>query len=173
MIGAGSTTWTRFVLGWSNHEKRAAVERELQEVERQAQDAATTLSCTASEEQRLRQQLDALKAVAAHRSFDDLDWRWCVATLERLTAELEALETTSDVLRALEQQLRGIEKALATADARLTEARDERTRADALRVTLERTLARTVALVEATTPEERARFSGWLRCTKRLGRARP
>ncbi len=149
---------TRYVLGWSNHEKRAAVERELQEIERQAQGAATALGSTASEEQRLRKQLDALKAVAAHRSFDDLDWRQSVAALQRLTAELEALESTSDLLRALEKQLRGIEKALAAADARLTEARDQRTRADALRVTLERTLARMIALVDATSPEERARF---------------
>ncbi len=149
---------TRFVLGWSNHEKRAAVERELQALERQAQDAATALGSTASEEQRLRKQLDALKAVAAHRSFDDLDWRQSVAVLERLTAELEALERASDVLRALEKQLRAIEKALSAADARLTEARDQRSRADALRVTLERTLARMIALVDATTPEERARF---------------
>ncbi len=149
---------TRYVLGWSNHEKRAAVERELQEIERQAQDAATALSRAAHEEQRLRKQLDALKAVAAHRSFDDVDWRQSVAALQRLTAELEALESTSDVLRALEKQLGGIEKALATADARLTEARDQRTRADALRVALERTLARMIALVDATTPEERTRF---------------
>lgn len=149
---------TRYVLGWSNLEKLAAVERGLRDVERLAQGLADSIAASEAEERRQRKELDALKAVAAHQNFDDIDWRQTVVDVRHLEEELSALEKASDVLHALEIQLEEVEKELDACEKRLNDARERRARADERRSGLERALARGRELVEATSPEERSRF---------------
>ncbi len=149
---------TRYVLGWSNLEKLAAVERTLKSLERDAQVLGEAIARSEELERQHRRALDALKAIATHQSFDDLDWRQSVVELQRLSDELAALERTSDLLHALEEQLRSVERDLESCEKKLNEARERRARADERRSGLERGLARGRALVEGTSPDERARF---------------
>ena len=149
---------TRFVLGWSNQEKLAALEQQQASVERQAQELASTISTTAEAEKRVQKHLDALNALAAFPSFEELDWQRAVVELVRLAAELKALEETSDVLRTLERRLREVEQSLEADEDRLRDALDRRARVDERRDTLQGALSRVRALVDLTTAAERGRF---------------
>lgn len=148
----------RYVLGWATHEKLAVLEKDFGEISRQAQSAADAIAETQREEGRLKHELDALKAVAAHTSFEDLDWRQTVAELHRLEEEMRSIEKDSDVLSRLETQLRAVETALDDCEGQLRQALERRARVDERRSSLEKVLARAKALVDATSPEERARF---------------
>jgi uncharacterized protein YPO0396 len=149
---------TRYVLGWSNSEKIAAVAQEMRRVERQAQTIGEKIAASEVEEQRLRKQLDALKAIAGFRAFEDIDWRQAVLDLKRLDEELRVLERTSDVLRELEKQLCGVETALEACEKRLNKAQSRLGGAEQRRTDLEKALARGKAVVEASSAEQRSRF---------------
>ena len=148
----------RFVLGWSNHEKLATLELALQEVEQKSQEIAATISAVDREERQLKDKLDALKAIAGTRNFDDIDWRQGVVELRRLEEELLALEKTSDVLRTLEKQLQKVDALLETVEDQVRGAVESRAKLGERRENLERNLARVTALVSATSAEEQSRF---------------
>ena len=149
---------TRYVLGWSNQEKIAALETERALVAHEVQRLAAAISDAQAEERRQRAQLDALKALATFRSFEDLDWRQCVLELQRLEGELRELEKASDKLHALEQRLIEVEGELRGCEERLGEAREARARADERKGTLERALRKTQELVDGTSAEAKGRF---------------
>lgn len=149
---------TRYVLGWSNAEKLAAVELARRALESKAQALGEAIAQAEERERRERKQLEALRAVATHQSFADLDWRQSVIDLQQLGEELDVLARASDVLRSLEKKLRALEKDLDDCEVVLTGARERRTRADERRNGLERALAKGKALVDAAAENERARF---------------
>lgn len=149
---------TRYVLGWANHEKLAALEKTLRETERQAQVTADAMAATQREEQRLETRRAALRAIADHRSFEDIDWRQVVVELQRLEEEIRSLENASDVLRDLERSLREVEQALEASESALRAALEERARVGERRESLSKSLTRMQATADAARPEVRARF---------------
>ncbi|MBE2253461.1 MAG: DUF4194 domain-containing protein, partial [Myxococcus sp.] len=164
---------TRYVLGWSNAEKLAAVELARRAVESKAQALGEAIAQVQEREGRERTQLEALRAVATHQNFADLDWRQSVIDLQQLEAELDALARASDVLRSLEKQLRALEKDLDECEAMLTVARERRARADERRSGLERALAKGKALVDTAAENERARFPRLEELRAEYGRTPP
>ncbi len=149
---------TRYVLGWANHEKLAALEQERTEVERQAQAAADTISKAKTEESRLQKRLEALRTVAEHKSFEDLDWRQSVVELQRLDTEQKALEKTSDVLRTLKKRLERLEKELKECSEARNKASTLHTRVEEGKLRLEKQLSAQRSLIEATSDKERSLF---------------
>ncbi|MHB8878167.1 MAG: ATP-binding protein, partial [Myxococcaceae bacterium] len=164
---------TRFVLGWSNQEKLAVLERELGAVEEQARRLGDAIAGFATRRRALETRLDALKALSAQTSFADIDWRSVVLELERLQTELRDLEASSDLLRTLERQLRGVDEELAGREGRLKEARDRTSRLDERRKSLSAQHTSTRAVVDATTAEEAARFPRLVELHAQAPGARP
>jgi uncharacterized protein YPO0396 len=119
---------TRYVLGWSNERKIAALEGEKRSAESQIAAAGGRIAKLHDQEKRLRARLDALKGLALFTNFADLDWKPLAVEIEQLAEERQRLERESDVLRALTEQLAQREQSLATIERRLETARDERTR---------------------------------------------
>jgi uncharacterized protein YPO0396 len=150
---------TRYVLGWRNEEKLAAMERAREMAERRAQAEAIECATTAEEEKRLGKELDALKALALHSAFDDLDWRSCAAGLSRLDAELESLERGSDLLASLQRQIEELEAGLADCERKQHRTQLEVGKVGEQRSELERRREVDRAIVVSASPDARTCFA--------------
>ena len=129
----------RYVLGWTNEAKIAALEARGRHVEAQLQGQAALIA-------QAQQTIDTLTARAADAqqllawaSFRELDWKSVAAAISQLDDERRRLEEESDVLRALEAQLREVELEITAVEVLV------RTRAD--------------ELSKATYKQEQARFA--------------
>ncbi len=119
---------TRYVLGWANDRKIAALDSQRRNVEDQMSAAGGRIAKLSDQERMLRIRLDALKGLTVFANFADLDWKPLAVEIEELEKERRQLEKESDVLRVLTEQLAERERALASLEARLEKAREERAR---------------------------------------------
>ena len=149
---------TRYVLGWTNAEKLAALEKALATVEVRARSEGAACAGAAEEEGREQRRLGALHALRAYRSFSDVDWRASVSELERLEVELAALQGASDVLRTLERELAVVERELVACDGRLNAVLAEGGRVEEERKGFSRRLVAANDVLGSTAPESRVLF---------------
>jgi len=121
---------SRYVLGWSNAEKIAALEN-------QARSAAARLGALAqkivqiqAQQKEAAAQLEALNKLDAYTEFRELDWRSLASELERLTEEKSGLESASDILARLTAQLAQLSVDMETAEQKLREVNDRRSKTE-------------------------------------------
>jgi uncharacterized protein YPO0396 len=110
---------SRYILGWSNEAKIAALDSERQGLEARMHKVATRLAGLQEEQQSLAERLARLHQLSAFEDFRELDWKPLVAEIERLQGERHQLEAASDILRALEEQLAGLEVRMRATEAAL------------------------------------------------------
>ena len=147
----------RYVLGWSNEAKIAALEQQqyqlqqrLQQLQQRLQQLADTLSQAQETQKQLETRGTLLHRIDVYRHFQELDWHTPTLLIQRLEEERQSLEATSDTLRLLQQQLGDLEAELKEQDARLTGLRDERATARLKYDQAGETQAEAEALVERT-----------------------
>jgi len=120
----------RFVLGWSNAEKIAALEAEA----KQAQQSLAALGKQISDlQQQLKgkqSRLSLLNKLEAYMDFQDINWRPLAAEVELLSAEKTKLEAASDQLRLLAKQREKVLQILANDEDMLLKRRDEYSRTE-------------------------------------------
>ena len=109
---------TRYVLGWSNEDKIAALAAAAGELKTRMQALGEEIAARDTERKALQRQLDAAQKLAAFASFEDLDWMAEAAAIERLAAERRELEDGSDLLRTLRSQLIQVEANLRAAETK-------------------------------------------------------
>jgi uncharacterized protein YPO0396 len=138
---------SRYVLGWSNQAKIAALESKARLLQARLVDAGQRIAALQKEQQRARERLQALDKLDEYRDWAELDWRSSATELAALRAEKQRLEAASDVLKALAEQLSALESSFANTTARLKEREADRARAllkqeqaQALRATTQREL---------------------------------
>ncbi|WP_203563925.1 ATP-binding protein [Deefgea sp. CFH1-16] len=95
----------RYVLGWSNSAKIAALAIELRRVEQQLAEQGAHMASLQTEQKTLREQLDTLSKLVEYDDFYAFDWRAPAAQIATLATELAELEAASDVLRYLNERL--------------------------------------------------------------------
>ncbi len=117
---------SRYVLGWSNEAKIAALEHQAVDLTRRMQAVAERINSWQRQQKAVHQRLNALSQLEIFTDYRNLDWRPLAAEIQRLEAEYKELEAASDVLRALEAQLGELETAMRQLDDVLGEARDDR-----------------------------------------------
>jgi uncharacterized protein YPO0396 len=115
----------RYVLGWSNEAKIAALEADRAALEAGMQAIASRLSALQTEQSTLADRLAHLHQLSAFEEFRELDWKPLVAEIERLDSERRQLEAASDILRALEEQLTLLEDRMRATEAELEESNRE------------------------------------------------
>ncbi|MGZ8319554.1 MAG: ATP-binding protein [Telluria sp.] len=113
---------SRFVLGWSNEAKIAALAK-------QERDISTRVLAQRAQIKTLKENVEAQNELLGHWSqlalfdqFEDMNWQPLVAAIDRLEQERAALEASSDVLRTLQQQLADLAAAQDTSETELYEA---------------------------------------------------
>ena len=101
---------SRFVLGWINTAKIAALGEQRTSVEKKLQHTGDSIARIQKERTDLEDQLDRLKQLSNYSHFDELDWQPAVTRIEALKEEMRLLESNSDVLKTLKGQLDEIER---------------------------------------------------------------
>ena len=127
---------SRYVLGWSNQAKIAALEAKRRQLEAQLGEVGSQIAALDKERKELGQRLEALARLEEFTSFDELDWASVASNIAQLEDERNRLEAASDVLKQLNDNLRAVlkkhkETALELQDKRDSKAKLEQRRADA------------------------------------------
>lgn len=120
----------RYVLGWTNEAKIAALEAESRLRAAQLEDLGGRIGGLQSEQRALKSRLDALSKLHEYADFRELDWRSLAAQIERLQDEKRQLESASNVLVQLVEQLRQLTETLKQTEAQLIDHRDKLSKVD-------------------------------------------
>ena len=121
---------SRYILGWTNEAKIAALEQQAGYLEQRMQAVGREIAAHQAEQKRLQTRLQRLGNLAMFGDFRELDWRPVVTEIERLEEERRHLEAESDILRALEEQLQSLEAAIEHTEEALTRAQREQAAAE-------------------------------------------
>jgi uncharacterized protein YPO0396 len=111
---------SRYVLGWTNAAKIAALEAQKRALEARLAEMGGQIARAQEARAALRGQIEALAALAEFDDFRDLDWASCAAAIGRLQEEKARLAAASDALRELAVQLEAAQAALKAGEAALS-----------------------------------------------------
>lgn len=149
---------TRYVLGWSNTAKIAALEKKAADLATRMQGIGARIATAQTEREQLAERLNQLGQIEVYADFRELDWRPLAVDIERLEQEQAQLTRASDVLRALVRQLEALESALAKTEATLSGVEQEHAVARSKHDAASQLLAETRTLLAATPPETAERY---------------
>jgi uncharacterized protein YPO0396 len=139
---------SRYVLGWTNEAKIAALEAKAGQLEARLAELGGLIARLDGERRQIQAQVEALSELRAFADFQEIDWRASAAALAQLSDEKRRLESASDVLRQLTERLKEAVAALQEAEAQLEEKRDARSKTEQKRSDAEALRGQTQALLE-------------------------
>lgn len=149
---------TRYILGWTNTAKIAALEKKSADLVARMQAMAAGIGQLQARRNRLDDRLRQASQLEMFADFRELDWRPLALEIERLEQDRERLERESDILRTLEHQLEEVEKILTESENELKETeRDDAVTRDK-HVEVIRLLNEAATILAALSPEEAARI---------------
>ncbi len=119
---------SRYLLGWSNTAKIAALEKNAGLIEEQLRETGARIGALQEEQKKIKSRLEAVLKLDEYRDWRDLDWQPLVVEIDRLTEEKRALEAASDLLKTLTEQLKELREALSQTEQRLDKHKDRRSR---------------------------------------------
>ncbi len=120
----------RYVLGWSNKDKIAALESRRKQLESTIADLAVRLSELQKQEKQLTGMLLALGKLEEYRDFQELDWEEPARRIAALQDELRQLESSSDLLHTLTKQLQELEQQIKATAQRLDAAKADKAKTE-------------------------------------------
>lgn len=120
---------SRYVLGWSNEAKIAALQAKARTLETRVADIGARIAALEKEQRTARETLQALDKIGEYRDFTDLDWKLLAGEITRLHDERRELEAASDVLKRLTARLDTLLAAKADTERLLDERKDQRSKA--------------------------------------------
>jgi len=165
---------TRYVLGWDNEQKIAAVLRDAERVQGELAGLGQRLDALAGELGGVGAREATLNQVAGTWSWRDLDWRSVAAAIDRLGAEKRELEKGSTELAEINQRLEALAGELVAAERDGREARALEARLQERMERAGRLLAEREALLAAPACEPaRREFAALAAMVARLPRATP
>jgi uncharacterized protein YPO0396 len=152
---------SRFVLGWSNEDKIAALEKQSRDMGQRMRAVAGRIADLENRRRELQARLGTLQKLGMFNSFRDLDWRPLAAEIQRLDRERRQLEEESDVLRTLQSQLSELEAAAAKTENDLADNQAGQARAEERQEQARMQLADCENVLAGISQETRSRdFSG-------------
>ncbi|MCF8209356.1 MAG: ATP-dependent exonuclease SbcCD, C subunit-like protein [Rhodoferax sp.] len=121
---------SRYVLGWSNAAKLAALVSKARVLEARVAAAGKQVGDLQAEQSSIKQRLDTLAKVVEYQDYRDLNWRAVALEVVALEDERARLNAASDVLQALTQQLQALEADLTKTEDQLAAQRDRRAKTE-------------------------------------------
>lgn len=119
---------SRYVLGWSNEGKIAALEHRAQSLEKDMQAAAARIAEAQAELKRGQAQIILLAQIGEFRDYQELNWQPLVTEIADLDAEKRTLEAASDLLHTLTGQLATLEATLDQTERDIRERNQDQAR---------------------------------------------
>lgn len=139
---------SRYVLGWSNSAKIAALELKRHQIETRLGDIGSQIGSIQKERNGLQSRLDALIRLQEFTAFEELDWASVATEIAALVEERAQLESASDVLKQLNERLREWQQTLQAAEAEWQLARDKRAKLEQRRSDAQEQHQQTRALLQ-------------------------
>ena len=120
----------RYVLGWTNAAKIAALESDARRLEARLGDVGARIGAVQAAQRGVRDRLDTLSKLAEYADFRELDWASLAAEIARLEDERRRLESASDLLRQLNARLEEARTELEATEEALQAHRDRRSKTE-------------------------------------------
>lgn len=139
---------SRFVLGWSNTAKIAALESRASQLASSLGELGSLIGKIQVEQKVIKERLDALSKLDEYAEFRELDWQSVAVEVAQLADEKQKLESASDVLKQLTGQLHEVVAALKDTENQLDEHRDKRSKAEQKKNDAEALRAQTQAALD-------------------------
>jgi uncharacterized protein YPO0396 len=149
---------TRYVLGWSNEAKVAALARQAAGLDRRIAAGRRLVDEIGREQKQLREREGTLKQLLVYQDFGELDWRPHTLEIQRRQDELRALESASNLLRTLADQLKAVESRIEQAEQALKAAQREQGADDSKRNDALAMLDDARTLLDAMPDDAKARY---------------
>ena len=108
---------SRFVLGWSNDDKVAALEAKQRAAESHIAGMGSKIAGLEKQRRECRTRLDSLGKLGEYRSFNEIDWKASAQAIDELQQERAAFAASSNVLQLLNGQLAALALTLGTTEA--------------------------------------------------------
>jgi uncharacterized protein YPO0396 len=121
---------SRYVLGWTNAAKIAALEARAQQLETRLSGLAGHISSLQNEQKDLRGRLETLFKLNEYRDFQELDWQPLAVEISGLMEQKRQLESASDLLQELTTRLASFELELQETERLIVELRDKRSKTE-------------------------------------------
>jgi uncharacterized protein YPO0396 len=147
---------SRYVLGWSNAAKIAALEEKRRQLEIKLGEVGSQISKIQSERESLTSRLDALARLEEFTHFEELDWATVASEIAALSDERQRLESTSDVLKQLGERLQDMHRALSELEKALETRKDKRSKVEQRRSDTEALQQQTQTRLAAEVPSDDA-----------------
>jgi uncharacterized protein YPO0396 len=139
---------SRYVLGWSNTDKIAALSAQARQLETRLGELGSLISKVQTEQAGVRARLAALSGLDEYTDFRELDWASLSLETDRLADEKKQLESASDLLKALSAQLGTVTQSLQDAETQLEEHKHRRARTEQRKTDAQALQAQTLALLD-------------------------
>lgn len=143
---------SRYVLGWSNSAKIAALEEKSRVVEVRLGEIGSRIAELQNEQKSFKERLDTLSKLGEYRDFMELNWRPLALDVSKLVDEKRRMEASSDLLKALSERLNRVMTDLQKTESSLDKLKDERTRIDKSKNDSETLRQQTIGLLDAAAP---------------------
>lgn len=143
---------SRYVLGWSNEAKIAALEEKGRRLEAQLGEIGNRIAKLQNEQKGVKARMETLSKLEEYRDFRELDWRPLAIEVARLEDEKRQLEAASDLLKTLAGQLKELEESLAQVEHQLEERKDKRSRTAQKKNDAETLIQQTKTLLNEAAP---------------------
>ena len=121
---------SRYVLGWSNAAKIAALDNKLRVLEAHLAGLGGKIAALQQEQKAINEQLGTLAKLVEYRDFSELDWPAVALEVAKLEDERSKLKAASNVLQTLMDQLTTLEGELAKTEGQLAAHRDKRAKTE-------------------------------------------
>jgi len=121
---------SRYVLGWTNAEKIAALEANKHQLESQLGELGSVIGKIQGTQKALKERLTALSQLDEYTDFCELDWQSPTVEIARLTEERQRLESASDVLKQLTQRLAEVVETLQATETQWEAHKDNRSKTE-------------------------------------------
>jgi len=96
---------SRYVLGWSNRQKIAVLEKQYQSMEERGRQEFDALTKARSELEGLKVKRDMARDLLRFDNFDEIDWQSLARLRNELIEERKQIEQSSDILKTLRSEL--------------------------------------------------------------------
>ncbi len=120
----------RYVLGWSNKDKIAALQSRLRQMEAKIADLAVRVSRLQQQEKQTAEILRILGKLEEYRDFQELDWMLPARRIADLEAEKQQIESSSDLLNTLTLKLQQLEEQMQATHQRLDQVKADKARTE-------------------------------------------
>jgi len=119
---------TRYVLGWTNQAKIAALTAKIEEIEKRSAATGARIAQFKAKRQALSDRLATLSQLSVFDDFAELDWRPMAIEIDKLEQERKQLQEGSDILKMLIMQRSELDQEIQDITDRQQAATAERAR---------------------------------------------